>query len=73
MNDGLYRDEIRYVQYLASVYERKAWDASRPGRLPHKGPAMHAMALRIACGQTRDHARDHLIRAKPSEQKEAEQ
>ena len=60
-------DDIRFVQYLARVHEGKAWDPTKPGHLPHKGHSVHALALRLACGQTREQARDYLARAKPPE------
>jgi hypothetical protein len=62
--------ERDYVRRLAETYELRAWnrppydDHPAPGSLPHHDHVVHALALRLACGETPEEAHRHLLAAR---------
>jgi hypothetical protein len=59
-----------FVRSLAETYELRAWNAPpfdqkpAPGSLPHNGHVMHALALRIALGQSAEESHAALMLAR---------
>jgi hypothetical protein len=56
--------EATFVLEMAREEERKAWDRARPGPVPNRDHVTHALALRIALGQSPEEAHHFLHAAK---------
>jgi hypothetical protein len=51
------------VLALAVMYEMRAWNSTEDDR-NYRAHALHARALRIACGETPETAQHHLLAAR---------
>jgi hypothetical protein len=58
--------EAEFVLDMAQTAERKAWAEARADLMPRREHVTHALALRIALGQSPEEAHRFLIAAKPT-------
>jgi hypothetical protein len=59
--------EAEFVLEIAREEERKAWDRARPGPDPNREHVTHALALRLALGQSPEEAHCCLYAARPKD------
>jgi hypothetical protein len=59
--------EAKFVRQMAREEERKAWAEAGADQLPNRGHVTHALALRLALGESPEEAHHCLHAARPKD------